>query len=79
MNGFTEQCVERYIELANAMRSKLKAARPPSSLEERSRSDQDFDQPGELVAVASNILMDILYDASTFRFDLLQPVMSVAR
>lgn len=59
MNGFMGVCVERYLELANIPKAKLKTASNPS-LDERSIVDQDLEDPGGLSSNAAKLLMNIL-------------------
>lgn len=73
-----EQCLERYIELSKISRAQLKFAATPS-LGEKGLKDEDYDNPGEVSRIAARVLMNLLYAAGMFRFDFLQPVMSLAR
>jgi len=67
MSSFLQQCVARYLELANLEANKLrKAATPFLELDE-----DPVEQGGTLQPIASKVLMKILYAARMARHDLL--------
>ena len=67
MSSFLQQCVARYLELANLEAHKLrKAATPFLELDEAPE-----EQGGTLQPIASKVLMKILYAARMARHDLL--------
>lgn len=73
-----EQCFERYLDVANIARAKLKTASTPS-LDERTIADSDFEELGELSSIAAEVFMNILCAARMVRFGILQLVTSLAR
>ena len=78
MRGFTDQCVQRYVDLSGKPLSALKKA-PTPGLDDSSFQEADFESPGSLAPSAASILMKILYLARCCRFDLIHPVCSLAR
>ena len=78
MQGFLDQCIERYLELAGIQEATLKQALTPC-LDEHAFSDEDLESKGTLAPVAASIIMKILYMARCCRFDLLYPVCTLAR
>ncbi len=60
--GFIGQCVDRYCELAQNERSKLKRATTPS-IDDHAIADNEFDEAGQLKSIALNVVMEVLYSA----------------
>lgn len=78
MQGVMEQCVERYVEVANVPPSKLKAATTPS-IENKNLSGPDFEHPEAPATIATKVLMNIWDADRMLKLDLLQPVISLVR
>ena len=77
MMGFLEQCVEAYVSLAKVKIESLKKVFTPS-LDEHSFTEKERADKGELAPIAAKVLVNILYAARMFRFDLLFAVCSLA-
>ena len=78
MSGHAANCVERYLELANIDRTKLKRVNTPC-LDEHALTDSDYEARGDLADVAAKIVLKVLYLAHVTRPDLLWTVNSLAR
>ena len=70
MLGFMEQCVERYLDLANV---DIHALRPVATLglDDHAFSEEDWTETGSLAPITEKVIMKILYDARMYRFDML--------
>ena len=78
MSGHAEQCVEKYLELANMTVADLKKVATPH-LDEYQFTTEDFETKGVLSPVASRIVLKVLYLARICRVDLLWGVNVLAR
>ena len=79
MGGVLEQCVQRYLELANVSIDTLKPSTTPR-LDDQNFTEEDWtDTKGTLAPIAASVLMNMLYLARCCRFDLLFPVCALAR
>ena len=78
MLGFTDQCVQRYLDVAKISLSSLRKA-PTAGLDDCNFKPEDFEVAGTLASSAASVLMKILYLARNCRFDVLHPVCMLAR
>ena len=78
MQGHAEQCVFKYLELANKTISSLKQAATPC-IDDHQIAPENFEAKGELAAVAARIVLKVLYLARIARPDLLWAVNILAR
>jgi hypothetical protein len=78
MQGHAEQCVERYLELANKDASILKPVATPC-IDDHMLPSVDFESPGVLSSVAARIVLKALYLARFGRPDTLWAVNCLAR
>ena len=78
MLGFIDQCVERYLDLAELNEQSLRIVATPG-IDDTAIPAEDFECPGRLAPSAASVLMKILYLARCCRFDLLHPVGMLAR
>ena len=78
MKGHAEQCVERYLDLANTDIDSLKTVSTPC-IDDHMFSPEDFTSKGEAASVAARIVLKALYLARTNRPDTLWSVCSLAR
>ena len=78
MTGFMDQCVERYLELAEKGQETLKHAFTPG-LDDHTFSEEDWTLEGILAPIAARVIMNILYAARMFRYDMLHTVNALAR
>ena len=78
MGGFLEQCVNRYLELANISKDALKPPKTPS-LDDQNFTSEDWTEKGTLAPIAASVLMKVVCIARCCRFDLLCPVCVLAR
>ena len=62
MEGFVEQCVDRYLELTGLARSSLRRCFAPG-LEDAAFTQEDYETTGQLAGQASKVIMKILYAA----------------
>ena len=76
MSDFLAQCVDKYLELANLDRSKLRRVDTP--FVDESRDEEEDTSTGELQPIASKVLMKVLYAARMSRYDLLRPTCALA-
>ena len=76
MESFLDSCVNRYCELANVARASLRHVDTPFL--EESHDDIETPQKGALAAIASRVLMKVLYAARVARYDLLRPCCALA-
>ena len=76
-----ESCIERWSEVTGLSPDTLKLVDTPS-LNDSNFPDSDFTTPGALAGTdhkPAKIVMKILYGARVARFDILQPVVKLAR
>ena len=78
MTGHAEQCVERYLELADKDLDSLKTVATPC-IDDHMFAPEDFTSKGEAASVAARIVLKALYLARTNRPDTLWSVCSLAR
>ena len=78
MKEHTEQCVERYIELAKVPSSKLLSRSTPC-IDDHQLSAADATTKGSLEPIASRVVLKILYTARMGRPDTLWSVNTLAR
>ena len=78
MRDFLSSCVDRYSELANAQHSSLKHVATPFHENRVAKSAAGDEPPGQLQAVASKVLMKILFAARMARWDLLRATQGLA-
>jgi hypothetical protein len=78
MQGFIDQCVERYCELAKVGKDTLKPV-PTPSLDDHQIDPKELEDEGRLGTEAAKILMKTLYCARLLRFDLLWTLCKLAR
>ena len=78
MTGHADQCVDRYLELANEDETNLKHITTPS-LDEHQIPPEEFEGKGVLEAVAARIVLKLLYLARVGRMDILWSVNALAR
>ena len=78
MQGFVDQCVERYLPAAGTNSSTLRQVATPG-IDDSAFSTEYFEIPGRLAPLAASVLMKIIYLARCRRFDLLHPVSLLAR
>ena len=78
MTGFSEQCVEKYCELANVDINTLKPTWTPYLDDNKVTPDMQTTK-GELQAVAARIVLKFLYSARFYRYDILYCVNWLAR
>ena len=64
MTGHAEQCVERYLELADKDINSLKTVATPC-IDDRMFAPEDFVSKGETASVAARIVLKALYLART--------------
>ena len=78
MKGFLAQCVERYVELTKIDKKKIVEVDTPFI--DLPKDDPTVESPkaGALQAIASKVLMKILYAARMGRFDLLKATCALA-
>ena len=70
MSGHTEQCVKRYLELAQLQMKDLKPVTTPC-LDDHQLAPEDFVNKGKLHAVASRAVLKCLFVARMNRPDTL--------
>ena len=78
MTGHAQQCVERYLELANKGVESLKPVATPN-IDDHCLAPEDFTATGELSSVCSRIVLKALYLARMNRLDILWSVNNLAR
>ena len=78
MSGHIEQCVDRYLELADKDVSTLKSVSTPC-IDDHQLTEADFETKGELAAVASRIVLKCPFTARMVRLDVLWTVNQLAR
>ena len=78
MDGFAQQCVDRYLELSSSKVEDLKPV-PTPTLDEHSFTEQDHETRGALAPVCAKIVMKILFMARFYRYDLLYAVNHLSR
>ena len=78
MLAFTDQCVNRYLEVANIPITGLRKA-PTPGIDDANFKQEDFQTAGTLATSAASVLMKILYLARWCRPDILHSVCMLAR
>ena len=78
VSGFTDQCIDRYLEVTKSTRSSLRKVYSPG-MDDTVFSESDLQNPGTVAPSAASVLMKILYLARCIRFDLLHRVCMLAR
>ena len=78
MTGFAEQCVERYLELANVAETSLRKYATPC-IDDTDLEPHLFEEKGQLAPIAARVVLKILFLARQFRYDLLFAVNTLAR
>ena len=71
MQGFLQQCIDRYVELAGPSGLNFRYVDTPFVDEAPLVPESETDVRGALAPIASKVLMKILYAARMARFDLL--------
>ena len=78
MTGHAEQCVDKYLELANLSIKSLKQVATPC-MDDHQLAPEDFDNKGALEPVCARIVLKVLFLARMSRPDLLWSVNVLAR
>ena len=78
MTGHAEQCVQKYLELAQVPVTSLKPVATPS-LDDHQLSPEDFETKGHLDKTAARIVLKALYLARMNRAEIIWAVNSLAR
>ena len=68
MVGFTDECVDKCLEVPNTLRQKLRQGATPN-VDDHMLTPDDFEVRGELQSIAARIVLKILFLARRVRPD----------